>query len=140
MATPNQNLNLDHGITPVELSRTGTNPNHSVRGVDEINKDREKVDIDHVEEATIGGGETDYGMNPHYTKEDAQHSVGLAIIDQVNAIPSAGERKVTHWKEYWSYILFGKSLSPSCSVRVHETRGSADESLAIGAHGIGSSP
>ena len=60
-----------------------------------------------VEEATIGD------HKPHYTREDAKHSVGLAIIDQVNTIPSAGERKVCHWKEYWSYILFGQSPLPT---------------------------
>lgn len=72
---------------------------------DEKKDDIELAHIEHdhgAEEATLGGG-------PHYTKEDAKHSVGLAIIDQVNAIPSAGERKVTNWKEYWSYILFGRS-------------------------------
>ena len=79
--------------------------------------DEKKDDITHIEhgegdndleEATIGD------HKPHYTREDAKHSVGLAIIDQVNTIPSAGERKVTHWKEYWSYILFGQSPTPSC--------------------------
>ena len=82
----------------------------SFRAGDDEKKD-EIIHVEHghgdhdndIEEATIGD------RKPHYTREDAKHSVGLAIIDQVNTIPIAGERKVTHWKEYWSYILFGQS-------------------------------
>lgn len=95
------------------LPREQSRSNASLVG--EKEKDIEIAHVEHgIEEATLGGDD----RNPHYTREDAKHSVGLAIIDQVNTIPSAGERKVTHWKEYWSYILFGEFVSGHCRVNV----------------------
>jgi hypothetical protein len=79
-------------ITPLPaVSRTG-----SFARVD-LNEKSEKHEITHIEddEATIRG---------------AKHSVGLALIDQVNTIPSAGDRIVTTKKEYWSYVAFGQYL------------------------------
>lgn len=94
----------DQDITP--LSRARTPDDRDVKD--------EKIEIAHIDhadredEATIRGtGE----VKPHYTAADAKNSVGLALIDQVNAIPSAGDRIVTTKKEYWSYIAFGESLS-----------------------------
>jgi hypothetical protein len=89
-------------ITPLPaVSRAG-----SFAHVD-INEKSEKHEITHIEddEATIRG--TGDGK-PHYTAADAKHSVGLALIDQVNTIPSAGDRIVTTKKEYWSYVAFGQ--------------------------------
>ena len=89
-------------ITPLPaVSRTG-----SFAHVD-LNEKSEKHEITHIEddEATIRG--TGDGK-PHYTAADAKHSVGLALIDQVNTIPSAGDRIVTTKKEYWSYVAFGQ--------------------------------
>lgn len=79
--------------------------------------EKEKHEITHIDhageiddEATIRGtGDND--RKPHYTAADAKHSVGLALIDQVNAIPSAGDRIVTTKKEYWSYVAFGECPS-----------------------------
>jgi hypothetical protein len=80
----------------------------SIQYVDN-NEKGEKHEITHIEddEATIRG--TGDGK-PHYTAADAKHSVGLALIDQVNTIPSAGDRIVTTKKEYWSYVAFGQFL------------------------------
>jgi hypothetical protein len=80
----------------------------SIQQVD-LNEKSEKHEITHIEddEATIRG--TGDGK-PHYTAADAKHSVGLALIDQVNTIPSAGDRIVTTKKEYWSYVAFGQYL------------------------------
>jgi hypothetical protein len=74
----------------------------------DLNEKGEKPEISHIEddEATIRG--TGDGK-PHYTAADAKHSVGLALIDQVNTIPSAGDRIVTTKREYWSYVAFGQS-------------------------------
>jgi len=81
------------------------------------NEKVEKVEIAHIDhanevevddEATIRGAGDG---KPHYTAADAKHSVGLALIDQINAIPSAGDRKVTTKREYWSYIAFGMCSS-----------------------------
>lgn len=109
MTTPALNQDLAQEITPLPRVQSRT----SSIGVTDDKKDEithleypNNNDND-VEEATIGD------HKPHYTKEDAKHSVGLAIIDQVNTIPLAGDRKVTHWKEYWSYILFGQSTHPA---------------------------
>jgi len=88
-------------ITPLPaVSRPG-----SIAPVD-LNEKSEKLEITHIEddEATIRG--TGDGK-PHYTAANAKHSVGLALIDQVNTIPSAGDRIVTTKKEYWSYVAFG---------------------------------
>ena len=100
------NMSNHNDITPLPaVSRAG-----SVHRVDNDEKG-EKHEITHIEddEATIRGtGDT----KPHYTAADAKHSVGLALIDQVNTIPSAGDRIVTTKKEYWSYVAFGQYLSP----------------------------
>jgi hypothetical protein len=96
--------NNNNEITPLPaISRT-----RSFAHVD-LNEKSEKHEITHIEddEATIRG--TGDGK-PHYTAGDAKHSVGLALIDQVNTIPSAGDRIVTTKKEYWSYVAFGQSL------------------------------
>lgn len=96
--------NNNNEITPLPaISRTG-----SFAHVD-IGEKSEKHEITHIEddEATIRG--TGDGK-PHYTAADAKHSVGLALIDQVNTIPSAGDRIVTTKKEYWSYVAFGQYL------------------------------
>lgn len=105
MTSPAHLVDSTQEITPA-LLRVHSLPS-SLRAGDDDKKD-EIMHVEHgdhdndIEEATIGD------HKPHYTREDAKHSVGLAIIDQVNTIPIAGERKVTHWKEYWSYILFGQ--------------------------------
>jgi hypothetical protein len=94
--------NNNNEITPLPaISRTG-----SFAHVD-LNEKSEKHEITHIEddEATIRG--TGDGK-PHYTAADAKHSVGLALIDQVNTIPSAGDRIVTTKREYWSYVAFGQ--------------------------------
>ena len=95
-------MSNQNDITPLPaVSRTG-----SLQHI-ELNEKDQKQEISHIEddEATIRGtGDS----KPHYTAEDAKHSVGLALIDQVNAIPSAGERIVTTKKEYWSYVAFGE--------------------------------
>jgi len=95
-------MSNQNDITPLPaVSRTA-----SLQHI-ELNEKDQKQEISHIEddEATIRGtGDS----KPHYTAEDAKHSVGLALIDQVNAIPSAGERIVTTKKEYWSYVAFGE--------------------------------
>lgn len=100
-------MSSHNDITPLPaISRAG-----SVHHVDNDEKG-EKHEITHIEddEATIRGtGDA----KPHYTATDAKHSVGLALIDQVNTIPSAGDRIVTTKKEYWSYVAFGQYLSPT---------------------------
>jgi len=97
-------------ITPLPaISRTGS------ANIEATEKEKHEIThIDHAgeidDEATIRGtGDND--RKPHYTAADAKHSVGLALIDQVNAIPSAGERIVTTKKEYWSYVAFGECPS-----------------------------
>lgn len=98
----------NHEITPLPaISRTG-----SFAHVD-LDEKSDKHEITHIEddEATIRGtGDA----NPHYTAADAKRSVGLALIDQVNTIPSAGDRIVTTKKEYWSYVAFGQCLLSIC--------------------------
>ena len=98
----------NHEITPLPaISRTG-----SFAHVD-LSEKSDKHEITHIEddEATIRGtGDA----KPHYTAADAKHSVGLALIDQVNTIPSAGDRIVTTKKEYWSYVAFGQCLLSIC--------------------------
>jgi hypothetical protein len=104
--------NLNEDITPLPQVRASSEG--QMDHYDRNEKD-EKIEIAHIDhadadaddEATIRG--TGDGK-PHYTAADAKNSVGLALIDQVNAIPSAGDRKVTTKKEYWSYILFGASF------------------------------
>lgn len=103
---------LNEDITPLPQVRTSSEG--QTNQYDRNEKD-EKIEIAHIDhadadaddEATIRG--TGDGK-PYYTAADAKNSVGLALIDQVNAIPSAGDRKVTTKKEYWSYILFGASF------------------------------
>ena len=117
-------------ITPLPaISRTGS-ANFEAN-------EKEKHEITHIDhageiddEATIRGtGDND--RKPHYTAADAKHSVGLALIDQVNAIPSAGDRIVTTKKEYWSYVAFGE--------HPFERLCTPTDMTAIGAHGIGES-
>jgi hypothetical protein len=101
-------------ITSAPRKELSSDAEHYDRDADE--KD-EKVEIAHIDqaneievddEATIQGAGDG---KPHYTAADAKHSVGLALIDQINTIPSAGDRNVTTKREYWSYIAFGMCSS-----------------------------
>jgi hypothetical protein len=103
-----------HEITGAPRKESSSDAEHYDRDANEKDEKVEIAHIDHDNEIEVDDEATIRGAGdgePHYTAADAKHSVGLALIDQINTIPSAGDRKVTTKREYWSYIAFGMCSS-----------------------------
>jgi hypothetical protein len=66
-------------------------------------------DVDRKDDTAVGIAEVEHDHVD--LKAGATTSVGLALIEQTNVLPTTGARKVTTKWEYWTYCAFCKDIS-----------------------------